>query len=352
MTIEQSQKYIELIQQGVPAADAFKQAYPKGLPTAADKAKEASKQKQKDSLAGIGGTVAGLASAKAGMDAVSGTGWFAKTGGEKVLESALGGSSGSGAIGAPNVISATRIPGATAVEAPGMFSVGNIGAAGNMILPAVGAFGAYDLFTNDRGPVGGALQGAASGAAIGAGFGGVGAVPGALIGGGIGLVKGLSEHESTRDHAKKNTKKLMGASDDPTYQSYVQGMREQYNSDPTDPSKPFAGKYASWDEYKKGGLEANDLTGVYGNLKTFGADWAKLPQAERVAVTQGLIDKGLYDSKKGEVIITNPDEAKKVYSTILKPTTSSAPAVNPKLQEAMNKQNAKAKIDIANQIYR
>ena len=61
--------------------------------------------------------------------------------------------------------------------------------------------------------------------------------------------------------------------------------------------------YATWEEYKGAGLDAADLTGVYGNIKTFGPEWASLTQEQRQAVTQGIIDAGLYESNKGEVEI-------------------------------------------------
>lgn len=222
-----------------------------------------------------------------------------------------------------------------APEAAGMFDLGGIGSAGNAILPAAGAYGVYDLATHDRGPVGGALEGAASGAAIGSGFAGVGAIPGAIIGGGLGLAKGLFfEHKSTRDIAKEHTQNLLNkGKDDATWQQYVSGMREQYNSAPPDPSKPFhAGQYGSWDEYKTAGLDANDLTGVYGNLKVYGPQWATLTEDQRKAVTQANINSGLYYSKKGEVELNDEQKAKdnlnSVLSGKLQPTNTSTE--NPK----------------------
>jgi len=107
-------------------------------------------------------------------------------------------------------------------------------------------------------------------------------------------------------------------------------MRQQYDSAPLDPSKPFAGKYGSWDEYKQAGLESADLTGVYGNLKTFGPDWAKLSFDQQKAVTQGLINAGLYNSSKGEVIITNEEQAKKIKDEVLK---TQPPSQNPALND-------------------
>ena len=149
---------------------------------------------------------------------------------------------------------------------------------------------------------------------------------------------GLSElarpflmHESTRDVARKHTQQLLNQNkDDAVWQSYVSGMRQQYDSAPLDPSKPFAGKYGSWDEYKQAGLESADLTGVYGNLKTFGPDWAKLSFDQQKAVTQGLINAGLYDSSKGEVIITNEEQAKKIKDEVLK---TQPPSQNPALND-------------------
>ena len=119
---------------------------------------------------------------------------------------------------------------------------------------------------------------------------------------------GLKHHVSTRQQAASRSQGLLGASDDANYQSYVKGMREQYQSAPTDPTKPFAGKYASWDDYVKGGLEASNLTGVYGNIKSYGPRWANLTEEQRQAVTQENINSGLYYSDKGDVLIN--DEAK------------------------------------------
>lgn len=148
------------------------------------------------------------------------------------------------------------------------------------------------------------------------------------------LASKFTKHESTREVAQKHTKSLIKqGEDDPTWQNYVKGMRAQHNQEPPDKSKPFAGKYATWEDYQANGLEAPDLTGVYGNLKTFGPDWAKLSQEQRVAVTQGIINAGLYKSKKGEVEITDPTKAKTIYESVLaegvkpasqKPTTEKA----------------------------
>lgn len=208
---------------------------------------------------------------------------------------------------------------ATAAGATGAFDLAGIGGAGNAILPVAGLVGAGDLLLNKRGKGRGAIQGAASGAAIGSYFGPQGALIGAGIGGGVGLAKGFLDRETIRDKAKKNTEKLQGQfKDDKTYQAFVRGMREQYNSAAPDPSKPFhGGQYATWDEYKKAGLDAGDLTGVKGNLE-LGPEYAKLSHEQRKAVTQGLIDAGLYESRKGEVEVTDAARAREIFDAAKK----------------------------------
>lgn len=125
-------------------------------------------------------------------------------------------------------------------------------------------------------------------------------------------------HQSTRGAAKQNTAELYNASEDPKYREYVAGMREQYNEAPKDKTKQFAGKYGSWDEYQKAGLEAGDLTGVYGNIKTYGPAWANLTQEQRQAVTQANIESNLYSSKKGDVLIKDEEKAKQNFDNVMK----------------------------------
>ncbi len=129
-------------------------------------------------------------------------------------------------------------------------------------------------------------------------------------------------HKTTKQVQQEHTQQLAEkAPEDAAWQNYLGGMRTQeVNKD-----APFAGKYKTFDEYKKAGLQADDLTGVYGNLKTFGPEWAKLDFNKQKQVTQGLIDAGLYKSKKGEVEITDEDKAHEIKNQVLgiaKPTTA------------------------------
>lgn len=85
---------------------------------------------------------------------------------------------------------------------------------GNIIGPIAGAYGAYNLLSQDDVSAGrGALQGAASGAAMGSYFGLPGAGIGAVIGGAGGLIKGLtgskkSEVQKHRDKMRESLKQL------------------------------------------------------------------------------------------------------------------------------------------------
>lgn len=190
----------------------------------------------------------------------------------------------------------------------------------------VGAYGLSQAIGHDD-VKGGALSGAGLGLGLGAAAPLVGLGPlgwgalGLMALGGAGAGAGLTSlfgHKTTRQLAQEHTKSLLSqGKEDPAWQSYVSGMRQQYGAPPPDKEHPFAGKYKTWEEYEANGLEAPDLTGVRGNLKTFGPDWAHLTEDQRIAVTQGIINAGLYKSKKGEVEITDPTQAKSIYDSVV-----------------------------------
>lgn len=363
---ESAAAYMDMIRQGVPAADAFKKAFPNGLPKAQDFQKKQAKDAQKGQLAQIGGAVGGVAGGKAVMDAMSGTGWFAKT--KPIIDTATGigpvadgaayGTSVANANGAmvvngpiadpsgygyflnsSSAAPTAGAPTATSTAAPTASTMG----ATPFYVPAAAAIGTYLAGKSAYDQVSGKPEDTSAPGRFGRAQLAFTTMGGSEIARALGI-----GGTDTRLHAKQNTKKLLGVSNDPTYQSYVQGMRAQYNSAPTDPSKPFAGKYASWDEYKKAGLQANDLTGVLGNIKTFGSDWTKYSQAQREAITQGVIDAGLYDSKKGEVVITDENAAKGVRDKLLTALSSKPQQPKPatRYDVAINKQNNDAALKI------
>lgn len=319
---KQAQMYYTLIHEGMSPKDAFNKAFPDGIPTAQDRAKEAAKGNQQAAIGQIGGVLVGALGTKYLVDKVpellgsqvvqeAGKEAIAQGTAEVVSGTATGGGFGGGASGAE------------AVAAEGIGIAPYLGAAG----AALGAYGVHNAIeAND--PKAGAISGAGMGLGLGAaapliglgpiGWGGLALAAALGAGGGAGLTS-LFGHESTRDVAKRHTKDLMQqGQDNPAWQNYVAGMREQHNFAPPDPSKPFhGGQYATWDEYKNAGLDAADLTGVYGNLKTFGPEWANLSFDQRKDVTQALINADLYNSKKGEVVVTDADLARQVAAPIL-----------------------------------
>lgn len=153
----------------------------------------------------------------------------------------------------------------------------------------------------------------------------------------LGLGKNLRArlfHQSTKGVQEMHTGQLLQQSEDPTWQNYVIGMRAQVKEGPKDKEKPYGGKYRTWDEAKKAGLDANDLTGVYGNIDAFKPayadkagvpNWAKLNFDQQKAVTQRLIDEDMYSSKKGEVVIKDKEKARRIYEEMSK-TNFNAPA--------------------------
>jgi len=285
----------------------------------------------KDYLPSMGSSAASSAGSTAGMSMMDGS---MMAGGQE-----LGGMSlmngGTAAVDASGNVIASSVPQA------GAFDLAGIGSAGNAILPLAGAALGYDLFKSNRGARNrkkGFGQGAAAGAMTGSYFG----LPGTVIGGLAGGIYGATQHESTRDVAKRRTQGLLEKSDDPTYQAYVRGMREQYNSAPLDPSKPFGdtkgNKYATWNDYVKGGLDAANLTGVEGNIRVYGPEWAKLSEEQRKAITQKNIDKGIYASHKGDVVIRNDDLAKQSFDEIMKnPGANTASIMIPKRSPGFDK---------------
>lgn len=131
---------------------------------------------------------------------------------------------------------------------------------------------------------------------------------------------GLKPHKTTRQVAQEHTQDLFKqAGDDEVAKNYVSGMREQFNAPPPDKENPFmGGKYKTFDEYKTAGLNADDLSGVYGNISTYGAkEWANLTNEQRRVVTQKNIDAGNYTSKKGEVEFVDKELAKKLKDEAL-----------------------------------
>lgn len=318
----------------------FARPNPKQVYEAADKQKKESERANSltSQLAAPAGMLAGLYATKklSGMELPSiGDLWGGGVVGDKALAVAPEGLLGQAGQAGGDALISTAMPGVGPTTANAAFLQG-AGAAPAPVLPEVvavepGLLGGF-------GPMASSAQGlGALGAVAGATYlGGKAAydmlkgekpgLPGRVIlgmatGGLSEVANGFLGGKSTRDYAKDNTKQLLeSAGDDQNAINYVKGMREQYNSAPPDPSKPFAGKYGSFDEYQAAGLDARDLSGVYGNISTYGAkEWAGLTQDQREQITAENIKRNNYASKKGDVIIQDKKAAQEAWNAILKP---------------------------------
>lgn len=305
---KQANIYYELVHNGTPPAEAFKQAFPNGIPTALDRAKVQAKAQQESAYGQIGGTLAGALGTAYLVKNVPG--WLSTTAGKETAAAVGSTLSGGGAaastgasVAAPEILGASKIAGG-ASGGTGAAGAGSIAASVVPVAGAVGgaallAKGAKDLYEGDSGdPISRAQTAFTTG--------GISELARAL---GVG-------HKSTRDVARERTGELMGLGDAPEWQGYVQGMREQYNTAPPDPSKPFAGKYGTWDEYQQAGLEAGDLTGVYGNLKQ-GPLYGQLSDDQKLQYTQANIDANNYFSNKGDVLQRDEALGQKLLEQIM-----------------------------------
>jgi hypothetical protein len=276
-----------------------------------------------DTLLPIAGGAAAIAGGgiigKKVIGGLMGGGGGAAAGGATAGTAASGvtsaGTTGSGLM-APEIISAGRVE--AAPGAGGMFGSGGalsptgIGSAGNVILPAAGAYGAYDLFDRNVGPGRGAIQGAASGAAMGSYFGPQGAAIGAGIGLVVGFTKSFFDNPSTRELVEKRWNNLAKSSD-PATANYAKQYREYLDSDRAKEDAKL-----DFQEMKKSGqLKAEDVWGGYGMFKTFGSDWLnKYSEEQRRAISQRLLDENLVDSKKGDIVITDSKRAREIAEEV------------------------------------
>lgn len=160
-------------------------------------------------------------------------------------------------------------------------------------------------------------------------------------------IRGKVFHQSVKGRQEERTGQLLQQSDDPNWQNYVAGMRVQQTKEgPKDKTKPFLnGTYATFDEYKKAGLQADDLTGVYGNMDAFKPDyaekaglpnWSNLTFEQRKAVTQRLIDEDMYSSKKGDIVIGDKEKARRIYEEMAKTNFKPSPMQGAPMQGAPN----------------
>lgn len=155
-------KYYELLRQGKSPSDAFKEAYPNGIPTKMDQAKDAAKAQQQAGIAQTGGMVGGALAGKAAFDAATGTGWFAAP---AATTATTTGATAAGTAGATSAAA----PAAAATEAGATTGVSAAGM-GSVALPVAAAlYGAYrgHKMWNRLKDEGGGTSGAKTGVRVG-----------------------------------------------------------------------------------------------------------------------------------------------------------------------------------------
>ncbi len=102
------------------------------------------------------------------------------------------------------------------------------------------------------------------------------------------------------------------------------------------------GKYAGqkWSFEKAQDLARQDPThfqNVYGNLDTFGADWANYTDEQQKAITAGLVANGLYKSNKGDIVVKDKAAAMKIKDQVLAgaPPEAAKPSGKPSNKPSM-----------------
>jgi hypothetical protein len=258
-----------------------------------------------------GGTL-GAAAAAAGAEPWAGAGLAADP------ASAFAGASAGADAGAVNAGMAAD---------PGLFgSLGGAGATAGML--GLGAAAAYNWYKNDGGAAilgGGGKRADYANTLLDSNpvTGWINPLGNILGFGNVGN-RLFGASKTTRQIAADHTNDLMAQNpDDPAWQQYVGANRQQFSAGPPDPSHPFGdthgNTFANWNDYESHGLDPANLTGVYGNLHTYGNQWASLTEAQRQAVTQKNIADGIYKPDHGEVVITDPDKAQANFNSVINP---------------------------------
>jgi hypothetical protein len=181
--------------------------------------------------------------------------------------------------------------------------------AGNYLGAAGGIYGMYKAGQagNKRsGILGGAVSGALAGGSIGGPWGaGIGAVAGGLT--------GALAHETTADRTKRRYGEIAGASSDAGYQQALQKGQDW--------SLSGADTWDIGDDPTKAPIEG--MKNSYGVLKTFGPEWMGYTPDQQSKIVQGMVDKGLLNSKQGEYLVDDPAAALKIRDSVIGATSTS-----------------------------
>lgn len=231
-------------------------------------------------------------------------------------------------VGANRIDSAGNVLSAGAPEVSG-WSMSNIGSAGNYILPAAGAYGLYDLYSNRPENIGhgsGYLQGAASGAAIGSYFG-----PwGAGIGAGAGILA--------------NAFGIGGKSRTKVEEERRQALADQGINVPFSDVKEWESNEAFKQSRKESDLKGGDIENAasfYGITGYQNAD-----QAKKEAIAQEAINRGLIREHHGTIDLSmTPEYQKYLESQLGGPASSSGGIDRRQIQAESKKQRKRAALD-------
>ncbi len=371
MSPEQYQKFIQWWQQNVKtAADAkYGNAYFQQLLQKEEQDKlnsEAESAQNTAALTSIGGAIAapvlyGAGTKAAGLLNLGGkeaAKKLAEEGTKTVAQNVLGntaagstgtqptglmsvGNAGNATAGAPNIpglqggaplANGTTSGGsALGTNTWGQFGQGgNLAAAGDVTGTAVAGYNLMDAAGNFGGDRKGVTEGAATtiGTGLGAFFGGpvgagIGSVIGRTAGRGLNSVLGSAGisgwDKSTKDYQDERWGALSPE---------LQGLRAANHPDgdtgvwtkETDPSGKYVGQ--EWTFEKAQDLAKDDpshFIGVLGNAETFGNDWLGLEEDKQKQVVSQLVNQGLYNLNKGDVLIAdeNKKKAQDIYASIV-----------------------------------
>lgn len=98
-----------------------------------------------------------------------------------------------------------------------------------------------------------------------------------------------------------------------------------------------SGKEWNWeDAVSRAKVNPSEFRLAYGNLDTFGNDWATYDPKQQDEIVKRLIDANLYDPEKGDITISDKDAARKIkdevlssdpQTSIIKPPSIQAPSI-------------------------
>ena len=189
----------------------------------------------------------------------------------------------------------------------------------NVAGAALGAYGAYNaskMQNKRQGIMSGAASGALAGSSV---LPGVGTAIGAVLGG----LAGAAAHETTKHRSQRRYGELGEMGGGSNFQNLVaQGAQESLSG---------ADTWDIGDDKSKAPIDL--MTRSYGVLKTFGPQWASVDNSKKQEIVKKLVDNDLLNSKQGDYLIDNPEQAQAIMQSVLNPSAapkSAAPvAVNP-----------------------